>query len=130
MERKYAGLWVGESMGIESSPAHLWRLRHEGRNLYIHHRWEHEAAENPHYWYAYIQDDLRSFRCNSPGLTGWFVGEDYFIVPGWDTNDIRGGVGPAYDVVFSRPGIGELQSRAVWESWLRENDQPRSRSAA
>jgi hypothetical protein len=36
------------------------------------------------------------------------------VIPGWDTNDKRGGEGPAYDVVFSRPGIAELVAKAVW----------------
>ena len=39
------------------------------------------------------------------------------VLPGWDTNDTRGGQGPHYDVVFSRPGIAELSARRLWERW-------------
>jgi hypothetical protein len=45
------------------------------------------------------------------------VGTQHFVIVGWDTNDTRGNLGPHYDVVFSRPGLAELQATEVWEAF-------------
>lgn len=120
MDKHFIGLWVGESMGTESSPAHLWRVRQDGRNLYIYHRWEGETAEHRNHMWALVSEDGRSFgfdRDETKGKRALILDDEHFVIPGWDTNDIRGGVGPAFDVVFSRPGVPELQSRPLWEAW-------------
>lgn len=55
------------------------------------------------------------------GFTATLVDSQHFIIPGWDTNDARDNVGPAYDVVFSRPGVAELLAHAVWRRYRDEN---------
>jgi hypothetical protein len=42
------------------------------------------------------------------------VDSQHFIIPGWDTNETPNNAGPAYDVVFSRPGLAELVAHEVW----------------
>ena len=115
------GLWVGESMGVESSPAHLWRIRQEGSDLFIYHRWEGETHEKHDNFRGVLGPDERSFTFLSK--TAYLIDDDHFVVPGWDTNDIRGGKGPAFDVVFSRPGLAELSARAVWKVWSAQAQQ-------
>lgn len=116
MRKQFTGLWVGESMGIESSPAHLWRVRQEGSRLFIYHRWENEAQEHSSHFDGYLADDQRLFTFLTSKIA-YVIDDEHFVIPGWDTNDIRGGKGPAFDVVFSRPGLAELQARKAWEVW-------------
>lgn len=119
MRKHFMGLWVGESMGIESSPAHLWRMRQDGSQLFIYHRWESEAQEHSSHFVGSVADDMRSFTFLTNKIA-FVIDDEHFVVPGWDTNDIRDGQGPAFDVVFSRPGLAELQARKVWERWFAQ----------
>jgi hypothetical protein len=41
------------------------------------------------------------------------------VIQKWDTNDIRGGKGRAYDVIFSRPGIAELSAVEAYRRFKR-----------
>ena len=111
----FNGEWVGESMGVDS-PAHLWRIRQDGRNLYIYTTWEGPGRPSGYFW-ALISDDPRCFRLGddaNPDKHGTLLDNDHFVIPNWDTNDIRASTGPAFDVVFSRPGLAEMSARAIW----------------
>lgn len=108
---RFSGTWIGETQGCEM-PAHLWEIRQHGWRLTIHTRWEGEGEDEGGYFYGHVLDGQPAFRVSD--FTATLVDPQHFIIPGWCTNDKRGGVGPAYDVVFSRPGLAELTAQAVW----------------
>lgn len=107
-----AGRWIGESQGC-ASPAHIWEIDQQGERLIIRTRWENGTTE------MRINGRLVGHATNFSIGNAQAVMLDplHFVVPGWDTNDIRGGVGPAYDVVFSRPGLPELTAGAAYIRW-------------
>lgn len=119
MESHLSGDWIGETMEIDTSPAHIWHIEHKGRNVYITHRWENEEAFKPGTFWFYLSEDGRVFhadyKCASP--KGHLLDADHFVVYGWDTNEIRGRSGPSFDVVFSRQGLAELSAARVWRAW-------------
>lgn len=119
MNTNLSGEWIGESMEIDTSPAHIWHIEQHGRNVYITHRWEDETTFKPGTFWFYLSADGRTFhpnfKCKSP--KGQLLDDDHFVMYGWDTNDIRGGIGPAYDVVFSRQGLAELSAARIWRAW-------------
>jgi hypothetical protein len=119
MKSLFAGQWIGESMGIDTSPAHLWRIEQQGRNLYIYHRWEGEVQDHPGRFWAYTSEDSTCFYRDykEEQLWGELIDPDHYVLAAWDTNDVRGHSGPAYDVVFSRPGVAELESENSWRAW-------------
>jgi hypothetical protein len=51
------------------------------------------------------------------------IDKQHFVIAGWCTNDVRGGTGPDYDVVFSRPGIAELTTRQAYSQYLESITQ-------
>jgi hypothetical protein len=109
---RFDGTWIGETQGFDS-PAHLWEIRQNGRMLSITSRWEGEAGPGSGPYTGTVLPDQPAFQYG--GFTALLVDPQHFIIFGWDTNDTRGGAGPAYDVVFSRPGIAELTAHAAWE---------------
>ncbi|GAB4196506.1 MAG: hypothetical protein OHK0022_14060 [Roseiflexaceae bacterium] len=115
-ELRFAGEWVGETQGCEM-PAHLWSIRQEGRRLLISTRWEGELVSTE--FSGFLNSSGLGFAVG--GSQAVLVGPMHFIIPGWCTNDKRGGVGPSYDVVFSRPGLAELSAHSVW---LRYRQRP------
>ena len=111
---EFAGEWVGETMGCDM-PAHVWEIRVIGDTLIdIHTRWEDKTAG--HRMSGYFDVLIGAFSLGD-GFTVVRLDPQHFVLPGWDTNDTRGGQGPHYDVVFSRPGIAELSARRLWERW-------------
>jgi|HigsolmetaAR202D_1030399.scaffolds.fasta_scaffold16319_2 hypothetical protein len=107
---QFAGRWIGETQGYEM-PAHIWDIRVVGDTLYIESRWENDTALGR--MSGRMHAEQASFTIGRH--TAVLVDPQHFIIPGWDTNDTRGGIGPDYDVVFSRPGLPELQASQVWE---------------
>jgi hypothetical protein len=107
-----AGRWIGETQGCDS-PAHLWEIEQQGDRLIIRTRWE--SGRNETRLDGRLIPDEAAFRIGT--MRAVLVDALHFVVPGWDTNDIRGGVGPAYDVVFSRPGLPELTAGAAYARW-------------
>lgn len=112
----FAGRWIGETQGCDA-PAHVWEISANGRALTIETRWEGEARSSR--LHATAQPDAPAFRLGDH--TAELIGTQHFIVPGWDTNDTRGGQGPHYDVVFARPGLAELQTFEVWQRYRAEH---------
>jgi hypothetical protein len=119
MAFRLSGEWIGESMEIDTSPAHIWHIEHSGRNLYVMHRWEDETSfKSGTLWYFVSEDGHTlhmDYKCDH--ALGHVLDADHFIMYGWDTNDIRGNIGPAYDVVFSRQGLAELSAARLWRAW-------------
>lgn len=108
-DTRFSGRWVGETQGCEM-PAHIWEISQHGASLVISMRWENESSASR--VHARVLPDEAAFMIDEHKAT--LVDPQHFIIPGWDTNDTRGGEGLAYDVVFSRPGIAELTAAAVW----------------
>jgi hypothetical protein len=105
----FSGRWIGETQGWEM-PAHIWDIIDRGSYLYIVTRWEDETHVAT--FYGQLLPDEDAFLIGQSKAMR--VDAQHFWIPEWDTNDTRGGVGPNYDVVFSRPGIAELAARQVW----------------
>lgn len=110
---QFAGRWVGETQGY-AMPAHIWDISVNNSGLSIATRWEHETRTMR--MYGTLLPNEAAFSLGHAKAI--LVDAQHFIIRGWDTNDARGGVGPAYDVVFSRPGLPELQATAVWQAFL------------
>lgn len=114
----FAGRWIGQTQG-SASPAHVWEisLARRGR-LKIVTRWENDVRVGAPMTAELVPDEA-AFVLRGPDrvFKAVLVDPQHFIVPGWDTNDMRGFAGPDYDVVFSRPGLAELTARRVWEAY-------------
>lgn len=110
-----AGRWIGETQGYDM-PAHIWEISIKGERLIIQTRWENESKTMllP----AVMIADEPRFKIGSAIAS--LIGTQHFIIPNWDTNDTRGNIGPHYDVVFSRPGLAELQAFDVWQKFRQE----------
>jgi hypothetical protein len=111
---KFVGRWIGHTQGV-ASPAHVWEITQvTRRRLHILTRWEdgREIARFP----ADLVPNEAAFELELPQRTvqATLVDSQHFIIPEWDTNDIRGDAGLDYDVVFSRPGLAELTAHSVW----------------
>src|SRR5262245_34562159 len=112
-DTRFNGKWIGETQGCYM-PAHLWEIRQHGQRLFIETCWEGETQTVR--FYGWMQDDRPAFTVGNDFMA-LLIDQQHFIVPGWCTNDARGGVGPAYDVVFSRPGVAELMAHTVWQRY-------------
>lgn len=111
-DSQFVGRWVGETMSYDS-PAHIWDITQRGRTLFIRTRWENELGTTA--LIGYLKDDDKTFTLKGKReFTARLADPQHFWIPEWDTNDIRGGEGPNYDVVFSRPGLAELSAKEVW----------------
>ncbi|MGQ0604184.1 MAG: hypothetical protein ACT4QE_21080 [Anaerolineales bacterium] len=111
---KFVGRWIGHTQGVVS-PAHVWEITQAGRGrLHIVTRWE-EGREIARFQ-AELASNEAAFELKLPKrlVQATLVDSQHFIIPEWDTNDIRADAGPDYDVVFSRPGLAELTARGVW----------------
>jgi hypothetical protein len=107
---RFEGRWIGATQGCDM-PAHVWEITQHGRYLTIETHWEDTGRVTR--IYGALLPGEPAFKLGD-AFRATLVGPQHFIIPGWDTNDTRGGEGPHYDVVFSRPGIAELTARAVW----------------
>jgi hypothetical protein len=108
----FAGRWVGETQGYDA-PAHIWEISQNGMHLTIDTRWEGEGRSARLHATALAAEPAFMLGTSKAVL----VGTQHFVILGWDTNDTRGDVGPHYDVVFSRPGLAELQATEMWEAF-------------
>jgi hypothetical protein len=108
---RFEGRGIGATQGCDM-PAHVWQITQRGRSLTIETQWEGEGAGRVMRMYGRVVPDEPAFTLGDE-FRATLVDPQHFIIPAWDTNDTRGGEGPHYDVVFSRPGIAELTARAV-----------------
>lgn len=113
----FAGRWIGETQGYDA-PAHVWDISVRGTQMTIESRWENETTRTR--MHGKVSADTDGFLVGVS--TAVLVDSQHFIIAGWDSNDTRGGEGPAYDVVFSRPGLAELQATDVWQRWLADRE--------
>ena len=114
---EFAGEWVGETMGCDM-PAHVWELRaHSDDCLSVLTRWEDKTEGDSFNAHLHPETGLFELGEGAPLIR---LDAQHFVIPGWDTNNTRGDFGPAYDVVFSRPGIAELSARRLWERWRKD----------
>ena len=112
----FAGRWIGETQGYDA-PAHVWEISHRGRNLTIETRWENQARGARMFGEALADEPAFTLGDKKAVL----IGSQHFVIRDWDTNDTRNGEGPNYDVVFSRPGIAELQAYEIWVKYNAEH---------
>jgi hypothetical protein len=105
----FTGRWIGETMEYDM-PAHIWEIIQRGPRLEIRTRWEDRTRGQV--LSGWMVPGQPAFQIGH--FKASLVDPDHFIIPGWDTNDMRGGEGPDYDVVFSRPGLPELTARDAW----------------
>jgi hypothetical protein len=111
----FAGAWIGQTQGLDM-PAHLWEIRPQGDYLRIATRWENDLRAAT--LVARLIPGQAAFQLGK--FTATLVDPLHFVVPGWDTNDVRGHQGPAYDVVFSRAGLAELTSGRAYARFLAQ----------
>lgn len=115
--KHFEGRWIGETQDC-SSPAHLWHIRLRGNWVEVQTVWEgHETIGRPMRCALIADEPAFEIEGEHQTFRALLVDPQHFIIEGWDTNDMRGNEGPDYDVVFSRPGIAELNARNVWEEW-------------
>jgi hypothetical protein len=111
----FSGPWVGETIG-HNSPAHIWEIDVRGRYVGIRSCWEGES--NRSHMSGYLAEDAHSFVIGRHRAIP--VGDHHFVIEKWDTNDVRNNKGRNFDVVFSRPGIAELQAREMYRQYQDE----------
>jgi hypothetical protein len=112
----FTGRWIGETQGYVM-PAHIWEIIQQGANLRISTRWEGQSSVTG--FTATLVSSERSFVIKGKKLSkAILIDKQHFVVAGWCTNDARQGIGPSYDVLFSRPGIAELTGRQAYTQYL------------
>ena len=118
----FTGRWIGETQGY-AMPAHIWEIKQQGFGLMVSTRWE-DASHVATFFGRLVSHEPAFVLSGSKPFKAILVDKQHFVIPGWCTNDIRGGVGPDYDVVFSRPGIAELTARQAYTEYLEKVAQP------
>ena len=113
----FTGRWIGETQGY-SMPAHIWEITQQGFGLMISTRWE--GGTDVGTFSGRLIPNETAFTLGDKHLKATLIDKQHFVIPGWCTNDTRGGAGPDYDVVFSRPGIAELTARQAYAQYLTQ----------
>ncbi len=111
----FQGTWVGRSIGIKS-PVHFWDIEATLIYFQLKTRWENQTSVFD--MTAYPVSDEPAFKVGKSIAT--LIDSQHFVIPKWDTNDTRDGHGPAYDVIFSRPGLAELTAEQVYKAWKKQ----------
>ena len=121
----FTGRWIGETQGYPM-PAHIWEITQQPYGLLIATRWEGETKVVT--FFAQVVSGEPSFIIpgSQRGSKAILVDKQHFVIAGWCTNDMREGIGPDYDVVFSRPGIAELTARQAYHQYLEQLGQARN----
>jgi len=129
---RFIGRWIGQTQGCER-PAHLWEIIQPPTSppymLYILASRENNprvmmphallrsqdsfVVPQPVIWLS-IDPSRQALDNQTHDFIAVLVDSQHFIIPGWDTNETPNNAGPAYDVVFSRPGLAELVAHEVW----------------
>jgi hypothetical protein len=112
----FTGRWIGETQG-HPMPAHIWEIIQQGSGLMISTRWEGETEVAA--FFGQLVPNERAFII-SRDSKAILIDKQHFVIAAWCTNDKRGGIGPDYDVVFSRPGIAELTTRQAYTLYLKQ----------
>lgn len=117
----FTGRWIGETQGYPM-PAHIWEISQQGYGLMISTRWEGKT-EVAGFWAQLVAAERAFLISGSKPFKAILVDKQHFVIAGWCTNDVRGRIGPDYDVVFSRPGIAELTARQAYSRYLEQISQ-------
>jgi hypothetical protein len=128
----FTGQWIGETQGCEM-PAHLWEITQQGSYLLLKTRWEGESTSG--HFLANIVPGEAAFLI--PGNRyerehkALLIDKQHFVIPDWCTGTKKGwdGVSPTYDVIFSRPGIGELTAQSAYLKNLEQRKAANSQDA-
>ncbi len=120
----FTGRWIGETQGV-AMPAHIWEITQHGFGLMISTRWEGKT-QVASFFGRLVPNEPAFLVGGDHDSKAILVDKQHFVIAGWCTNDARGGVGPAYDVVFSRPGIAELTARQAYALYLEQIAQSES----
>jgi hypothetical protein len=115
----FTGRWIGETQGY-AMPAHIWEITQQGFGLGISTRWE-DGTNVATFFGQLIPNQPAFMISGGRQFKAILVDKQHFVIAGWCTNDAREGIGPDYDVVFSRPGIAELTARKAYARYLEEN---------
>lgn len=111
----FTGRWIGETQGY-AMPAHIWEITQQGKGLLISTRWEGQSSVAS--FTVTLVSKERTFVIGKKHSKAILIDKQHFVVSGWCTNDARQGIGPSYDVLFSRPGIAELTGRQAYARYL------------
>jgi hypothetical protein len=114
----FTGRWIGETQGY-AMPAHIWEIRQQRSGLLVSTRWE-DATNVANFYGRLVPDQPAFVISGSKAFKALLLDKQHFIVPGWCTNNARGGTGPDLDVLFSRPGIAELTARQAYTHYLEK----------
>jgi hypothetical protein len=112
----FTGRWIGETQGYPM-PAHIWEITQQGFGLMIATRWEGETKVAT-FFAQLVSNEPAFIISGSNPSKAILIDRQHYVIAGWCTNDRRGGIGPNYDVVFSRPGIAELTARQAYAQYL------------
>jgi hypothetical protein len=112
----FTGRWIGETQGC-AMPAHIWEITQQGYGLMISTRWEGGTKVASFIGHLVPNEPAFTLSGSKP-FKAILIDKQHFVIAGWCTNDVRGGSGPDYDVVFSRPGIAELTARQAYTQYL------------
>jgi hypothetical protein len=118
----FTGRWVGETQGYPM-PAHIWEITQQPFALMIATRWEGETKVVTFFAQLVPNEPAFILPGTKHASKAILVDKQHFVIAGWCTNDERGGTGPDYDVVFSRPGIAELTARQAYSKYLEQSRQ-------
>jgi len=116
----FTGRWIGETQGYPM-PAHIWEITQQPYGLLIATRWEGEAKVVTFFAQLVSGEPAFIIPGSEKRSKATLVDKQHFVIAGWCTNDARGGSGPDYDVVFSRPGIAELTARQAYTRYLAQS---------
>jgi hypothetical protein len=112
----FTGRWIGTTQGAPM-PAHIWEIMQQGFGLMVSTRWE--VGTNVVTFLGRLVPDEPAFTISGSKLfKAILIDKQHFVIRGWCTNDARQGIGPDYDVLFSRPGIAELTARQAYANYL------------
>jgi hypothetical protein len=107
----FSGQWVGESMGRETAPW-LWRISIHHNAVFIYPR--DESGADAGYLSGQLDASGAGFvlydQTRYAGAAR-VLDADHFLLAGFDAHEDA-----SNDVVFSRPGLAELNARAVYEA--------------
>jgi hypothetical protein len=98
-------------------PAHIWEITQQGYGLMISTRWEGDTKVATFSGHLVTNEPAFTLHGSKP-FKAVLIDKQHFVIAGWCTNDAREGIGPDYDVVFSRPGIAELAARQAYSQYL------------
>ena len=117
----FSGPWVGQTMGHDS-PAHVWEITfasfgETSRYAPISTCWEGETTRRTLSPKIVTIGDHTTLDFGNQ-RTAVPVGVHHFVIPKWDTNEIRNKKGRHLDVVFSRPGVAELSAHDAYRRYL------------